>query len=222
MIRVPEPAPSEPATQTVDAPTTPATNAAARVVATLAHIASTMRTSQYAHRTRVDERVGRFDFDCSGMVGWVLWRAVPAAMRAIHSTRPVASEFAAMIARSPRGHARDGWQHVARFADARPGDVLAWANPRWYPPTDTGHTAFVAAPPRPVRGLPGYFWIRVTDSNVGGYDEDTRAPGASGFGSGQWMVAVDPATGEGSGYVIPDGATRWLFPVRIVVGRLAE
>src|SRR5690606_18379949 len=65
----------------------PATAAAARVVALLARIEAAQRESRYQHRTEVRERLGRYFWDCSGLVSWVLHRAAPRAARGIGGPR---------------------------------------------------------------------------------------------------------------------------------------
>jgi hypothetical protein len=44
-----------------------------------ARMLSAMRTTLYSHETRIDEATGRYDFDCSGFVGYALARTRRAA-----------------------------------------------------------------------------------------------------------------------------------------------
>lgn len=192
-----------------------------RVLDALARIATTMRSSRYDHDTRVDERAGRYDFDCSAMAAWVLRRSAPQALAAIGSSRPVAAGFARTISHAPVGRFARGWQHVARVADARPGDLLAWERPRWFPSNNTGHVAFVVEAPRP-HGL-GVL-VRIIDSTRYAHQDDTRDTehGQSGFGSGTLLVATNPLTGEGVGYGWFGAQTHpdWIIPTRVVIGRV--
>ncbi len=192
-----------------------------RVLDELARIAANLRTSTYDHATRVDERAGRYDFDCSAMAAYVLRRAAPGALTAVGGGRPVAASFYRTIARAPVGRAGGAWQRLARIADARPGDVLAWQRPRWFPSRNTGHVAFVAAEPR-LHDL-GVL-VRITDSTRLAHESDTRDTdrGQSGFGQGTLLVATNPLTGEGVGYGWFGAQTHpdWIIPTPVVIGRV--
>ena len=96
-----------------------------RVMAELRRIQTNVRSSVYSHTTRIDERIGRYEFDCSAMAAFVLRRAAPQALASIHSSRPLAVEFYRTIAAASTTRARNGWLHIARIEDARAGDVLA-------------------------------------------------------------------------------------------------
>ena len=192
-----------------------------RVMNELARIANTLRTSTYNHTTRIDERAGRYDFDCSAMAAYVLRRAAPEALAALASARPVAAGFARTIARAPVGRFARGWQRVARVAEARAGDVLAWQRPPWFPSHNTGHVAFVVDAPR-LHSL-GVL-VRIIDSTRHAHQVDTRDTerGASGFGSGTLLVATDPVTGAGTGYGWFGAHTQpdWIIATPVVIGRV--
>ncbi|MBL8679766.1 MAG: hypothetical protein JNK05_11400 [Myxococcales bacterium] len=197
----------------------PATPAAQRTVSLLDRIVREARATRYNHTTIVDERRGRYELDCSGLVAWVLARSSPRSLAAIHSSRPVAAEIAATIARAPIEQPRNGWQRVRRLADARPGDVFAWRNPSWLRGS-TGHTGFIVGPIEPVRGYANMFRVRITDSNVTGYDSDTRPLGTSGLGTGTSTVTIDLDTGAINGIVVGHLGTSWVLPLTVEVGRL--
>lgn len=195
----------------------------ARVVAALQQIRATMRTTRYDHRTRIEPRSGRYEFDCSTMAAWVLGRAAPRARAALPGGRPLAVNFWRTIRDAPVARARNGWQRVPRIADARPGDVLAWPRPRWFRSNNTGHVAFVAeAPTVTPRGV----LVRVTDATSVGHQDDprNRDGGPTGFGQGTLLIAVDPVTGEGTAYgwvgihTPPD----WMVETPVRVGRVSR
>ncbi|MFO0649889.1 MAG: hypothetical protein U0326_26960 [Polyangiales bacterium] len=192
-----------------------------RVLDELARIANTMRSSRYDHDTRVDERAGRYDFDCSAMAAYVLRRSAPQALASLRSGRPVAAGFARTITNAPVGRFARGWQHVPRLADARPGDLFAWERPRWFPSNNTGHVGFVVEAPRPHDlGV----LVRIIDSTRYAHQDDTRDTehGQSGFGSGTILFATNPLTGEGVGYGWFGAQTHpdWIIPTRVVIGRV--
>ena len=199
----------------------PANAAAQRTHALLQRTVSSARSTRYNHRTIVDARAGRYEFDCSGLVAWALAQTAPDALAAIRSTRPVAAEIARTIASAPEGRAQRGWQRITRVSDVRPGDVFAWRNPRWLRGS-TGHTGFVAAPIEAIDGAPTLFRVRVTDANSTGYDGDTRAVGTGGIGTGAMLFSVDPTTGAINGLVIGYRGSNWVLPLEIVIGRVSS
>lgn len=199
----------------------PANPVAQRTHALLQRTVSIARSTRYNHRTVVDARAGRYEFDCSGLVAWVLAQTAPDALAAIHSARPVAAEIARTIAHAPEDRARQGWQRVARVTDVRPGDVFAWRNPRWLRGA-TGHTGFVAGPIEPIEGDPTLFRVRITDANAMGYENDTRAVGTGGLGTGAMLFSVDPRTGAINGIVAGYQGVNWVLPLEIVVGRVSS
>jgi hypothetical protein len=190
-----------------------------RVMAVVQRIASSLRETQYRHDLRVDERHGLYEWDCSLMVAWVLARSAPRSLAAVGSHRPVAVDFVRAILHAPTLRPRSGWQRIARVADAQPGDVLAWQRPPWFPSHNSGHVAFVLAPPQPVQG--GVL-IRIADASSYNHDADTRA-GGTGFGMGTILITTDPSTGEGTGYGwfgIYSG--EWIVQTPVVIGRVAD
>lgn len=173
-------------------PAPPATPEAARVVALLERIQREQRDAAYQHRTSVRERAGRYRWDCSGLVSWILHRAAPRAGRAIGADRTTARGIHRLIARAPEGRSRRGWQRLAHIEDARPGDVFAWRTPPGSPSRHTGHTGFVLERPRPVPGIRDAYAVRIADSIVGPHEDDTRPEGtAGGLGFGVMVFLTD-------------------------------
>lgn len=199
----------------------PANAAAQRTHALLQRTVASARSTRYNHRTIVDARAGRYEFDCSGLVAWVLAQTAPDALAAIRSARPVAAEIARTIAHAPEDRAQRGWQRVARVSDVRPGDVFAWRNPRWLRGS-TGHTGFVAGPIEAIEGDPTVFRVRITDANASGYESDTRAVGTGGIGTGAMLFSVDPSTGAINGIVVGYRGSNWVLPLEIVIGRVSS
>lgn len=201
-------------------PLPPATAAGARIVETLARVQASQRDTAYQHRTAVNERLGRYRWDCSGMVSWVIRRAAPRAGRAMGAERLAARGIYRMIERAPVGRARAGWERLAHIEAARPGDVFAWLTPPGSPSRHTGHTGFVVEPPRPVEGLRDAYAVRVADSIVGPHQDDTRAPNtAGGLGTGVFVFLTD---GEGHATHYGWHGTRTAGYVRtpVIFGRL--
>jgi hypothetical protein len=192
------------------------TSATARVLSIIDRIRSNLRSSTYRHTLRVNERVGLYDFDCSAMASWILSRSAPRALATVGGGRPLAVDFFRTIVRAPADRPRSGWQRVARVIDARPGDVLAWQRPRWFPSHNTGHVAFVVGDPEPfANGV----LLRIADASSYNHEDDSRG-GSTGFGTGVILVTTDPATGEGTGYGwFGRGSGEWVVPTPVVIGR---
>lgn len=191
-----------------------------RVLAVLGDVAARHRVGRYSHDTRIDVRSGRYEWDCSAMAAYVLRRSAPGTVRAITNARPVAVDFYRAISRAPAVPNRGPWMHVRRVAEAQPGDVIAWPRPRWFPSRNTGHVAFVIAPPQPVEG--GVL-VRIADSTSVGHQDDTRdhRAGQTGFGHGTLLIATDPSTGAGTAYGWAGRYTpaEWMVATPVVVGR---
>jgi hypothetical protein len=175
----------------------PATPEAARVAAEAARIVANVRTAVYSHSTKTDEAAGVYELDCSGLVRYVLRRTSPGHLAAVvaetaeTSTLPRAVEFYSVFkARLDTGLPRGGWAAVPRLLDARPGDIIAWRLPVALP-GNSGHIVIVAA--TPVAEPDGSVRVVVIDSTTTPHDSDTRAPGATGVGSGTMWFRVDAA-----------------------------
>lgn len=202
---------------------TPGARGPAGVMAVLAEMAQGMTATRYQHRTVVRQRRGEYFFDCSGMAAWVLSRAAPAAMRAVSrpdGARPVAATFHQAIDRVEPGTTRGAWQRVEHAASARPGDVLAWRRPPWFPSRSTGHVAFIVSEPVPSPGpVPGVL-LRIADATRYPHEDDSRAEGETGFGTGVILVATDDA-GRPAGYGWYGSASQpdWVVPCEMVIGR---
>jgi len=193
-----------------------------RVVQVLERIERKVRHTAYKPVLRVNERIGRYEFDCSAMAGWVLARSAPRARKAIGRKRPVARDFYRIIRRSPTTRARRGWRKLAHIGQAQPGDVLAWKRPPWFRSRNTGHVAFVIEPPRPAGNG---FLIRIVDATSLPHGQDTRSGNATGFGRGTLYVPVDPATGQGTAYGWFGQRSldkNWLIETPVVIGRVSR
>lgn len=173
-------------------PGAPESRGAERVLETLARIEGKLSTTRYQHRTVVRERRGLYAWDCSGMAAWILERAAPRALSAIHRERPVARSFHDVIARSPTDQARRGWRRLAHVEEARPGDVFAWRRPPEWGNRITGHVGFVLERARPVPQWEGAYTMRIVDATSLPHQDDTRTRGGpGGYGHGTLLFMTD-------------------------------
>jgi cell wall-associated NlpC family hydrolase len=197
---------------------------ASPVVAELRRVAANLRSTRYAHGTRIDERAGRYDFDCSAMATFVLARSAPranaAVMRRNGRGRPVARDFHDVIAASPADRPREGWLRLARAQDLRPGDVIAWRRPPSVASRNTGHVAFVIGAPRRIDREGRRYLVRVADSTSIPHGDDTR-PRAhrSGFGYGNLTLFVETPGADPTAYGWYGLDTRIDFRTHIALGR---
>ena len=195
-----------------------------RIIALLRRVATNLRHSAYSHVTRVDEAAGRYEFDCSGMVAWVLRRTAPVALGAVtwrlKRHRPLARDFYRRIAATRSGASRYGWLRVPQVADARCGDVIAWLRPPQLRSPNTGHVAFIVGAPGRVPGRPDHYLLRIADASRYQHQDDSRrGTGRTGFGFGTILVIADSATGAPAAYGWVGRRSRWVFPTRIAIGR---
>ena len=196
-----------------------------RVVKLLGEVRANLRDSRYTHATLVNEKVGRYEFDCSGMAAWVLRRVAPKAHGAVlwrsKGSRPLARDYYSQIAAVPAGAPKNGWSRVERVSDTRPGDVIAWLRPKEVRSTNTGHVAFVVDAPRPTAEVPHGYLLRIADASQYQHEDDTRAEtGKTGFGMGTILVVADPETDTPVAYGWVGVRSAWLLETRIAIGRV--
>jgi hypothetical protein len=162
-------------------------------------------------------------WDCSGMATWVLRRAAPRALESIgkpNGRRPLAVHFFRKIARISPGKRRGAWMRVPSAGHARPGDLIAWKRPSWFPSKSTGHVAFVVGMPRLNTGsVPGVL-LRIADASKFKHEDDSRDPGTTGYGTGVILLPTDDA-GQPLGYGWVGSRTEpdWVVPAELVIGR---
>ena len=201
-----------------------APNAGARVVALLGKIDASLTDSRYSPITYVNPKLGVYEFDCSGMVSWVLQRAAPGAWQSVRAYSPtgrlVARDFVRAIAAVSDGRPTWSWQRVIRIEDAEPGDVIAWLKPQGWQSAVTGHVGFVLARPVASRRAPGAFLVRFADASRYQHQDDSRAAsGRDGFGSGTVLFVTDSQTGAPTAYGWFGDESAWVAETQIVIGR---
>jgi len=196
-----------------------------RILERVARIAETLRDAKYNHATVVNEREGRYEFDCSGFVTWVLRRTAPGAHAALLSRsakqRPLARDYYWEMAKAPaRDDAPRGVRKVERIDEARAGDIVAWLKPSMLRSPHTGHVGFLLEAPRAVPELENGFVVRIADASSYQHDEDDRyGTGRTGFGSGVILLVADPATGAPKAYGWFGLRSAYVFETPIALGR---
>lgn len=164
----------------------------ARVVAEARRILGNVKTTQYQHKTQIDETHGAYALDCSGLVCRILQKAAPHQLAAIaiedHHSRQRAWEFYESFKKAGTT-AVPGWKAIGRMLDAQPGDVLARRAKDILPGESTGHVMIIDA--TPVEEAPGRIRVVVIDSTSRPHANDTRPAGTNGVGRGTIWVEVD-------------------------------
>ena len=157
------------------------------------HVFGAMRATAYTHTTTIEASAGRFEFDCSGFVGYVLAQSQPRALaelRAATKRRPLARHFVTFFQQLS---AASAWRKIDRAEDLAPGDVIAWLKPADVVTKNTGHVMIVRA--RPVRDErhPDVWSVQIIDSTAvpHGKGDSRKERGLTGLGTGEVLLVVD-------------------------------
>lgn len=157
-------------------------------------ILANTRDTHYQHRTEVDEEIGRYWLDCSGLASFVLRHVDTNALDVVencdHEGHPRAYAYHDVFASAPTNAAEvtNGWLRLERIAELRPGDLMAWRKPEWKSGESTGHIVIVDDPPEAVTND---FWrVSVIHS--------TGSPGTGGVARATIWFTVDD-TGRPNG-----------------------
>lgn len=172
---------------------------------------SSMKSTFYQPKTQVDREAGSYRYDCVGFVSYALKHATPEAWATVFKATGIApgripsppkyQAFFASLATTPQ----PGWQAVAKAAELRAGDVVAWEHRT---KTAVGHAVILAA--APVAAGEGAWQVEVYDSTGSPHTDDSR-PGderaqplaesgrRSGLGRGKLVLIADPVSGALTG-----------------------
>ncbi len=192
-----------------------------QVMRTIRRMTEQMKETHYVHGIEVHVKKGYFAFDCSGMVDWLLRGATPVARRSLQrglESRPLARDFVQHLAVIEPGQERGGWLRIARIADARPGDVIAWLKPKIVHSANTGHVAIIMLEPRPRAAGDSAYLVRVADASRLMHEDDTRH-GKGGYGIGTILIETHPVTGVPSGFHFGGSRAEFALGTKIVIGR---
>ncbi|MFK7910424.1 MAG: hypothetical protein AB8F34_07450 [Akkermansiaceae bacterium] len=198
-----------------------ASSAGARFSAKLEEMLASLKSSRYQHRTDIDVLAGRFNCDCSGLLGYVLSNSFPEAFLALKGdlapwkSRPLAATFYQTFDRVGE-HGNGLWQRVPRLIDVRPGDLIAWRKPELEKGKSTGHVCMVAG--FPLIEEDGRIRIRVIDSTNKPHENDTRRDEKNGFGAGEMWFKVNNK-GRPVAYISRKGGKQ-IGSNLILIGRL--
>ena len=170
----------------------PANAAAQSVHDEAMRIVESTKLTEYRHNTDINEDKGSYYCDCSGFVGYVLNRTAAKETGkgpfGDGRKRPLAMDYEKGFAKAPTTANSDGgWQQVARLADARPGDVIAWRHEK-PKPGNTGHVVIVDK--RPVVEEDGLVRVEIIDSTTLP-SSDLKGKGKSGVGRRTMWFTID-------------------------------
>jgi len=168
---------------------------AERILGEACRILANAKTSQYSHRTKVDEENGSYALDCSGLAVLILKRVAPEQLANVPrngKSRPRAVEFHTAIAAAPSDEkGAKGWRRIEKLVDARPGDFIVWRKEEIKTGDSTGHVVLVNQ--APVEDEGGRLRVVVIDSTGSGHADDTRGDGENGVGRGTMWFDMDAA-----------------------------
>lgn len=196
--------------------------AAARLVQEDERQLSIMRSTHYQHKTDVDEGAGRFDYDCSGFLDYVLRSVAPDAYKELpvskpSAKRPLAQDFYALF--SGLAQPSGSWSTVPKASELEPGDIVSWLRPPDNDSNNTGHVMLVRAKPSRNPQESDELLVPVIDSTSSPHAADSRAKGQTGLGSGTIGLIVD-AAGRAVSYRWRGGLSRREEITPIALGRL--
>jgi hypothetical protein len=181
---------------------------------------SAMKETHYQHATLVDEAIGKFFYDCSGMVDYALGRVLPGAAKVLPtstSKRPLAGDIERFLHNAVRQPVA-GWQALTRVDKLGPGDLVAWQATEDSTTGDTGHVMVVLAAPTPDPRRAGEWLVPVADSTVSPHALDSRHRGQTGLGTGTIGLAVD-ANDAPIAFYWQGGVSKRATPTEIALGR---
>jgi hypothetical protein len=197
------------------------------VLSEIERVSRNVRSTRYSHSTHIDERAGRYDFDCSAMATFLLAHGAPhardAVLRENGHGRPVARDFHDVISQASVGRSRNGWMRIAHVADLRPGDVIAWRRPPSLASSNTGHVAFVYSTPKRLDREGRRYLVRVVDSTSIPHGDDSRShEHTSGFGFGNIVLFTEKPGEDPTAYGWYGLPTRIDFRTHIALGRAVD
>jgi hypothetical protein len=168
--------------------------AASPLLARAYRMIENLKATTYQHVTDIDEQTGEYYCDCSGFVSYLLRKEMPAQYAAVPYPKPFrhprAVDFHDAFAAAPT-EAVEGtkWVRIARLADARAGDVVAWRKATIPKMGVTGHIVLLDSTPKPVG--PDLYEVVVIDSTSRPHKDDTRTGDETGVGRGTIYLRVD-------------------------------
>lgn len=180
-----------------------------------------MKSSVYQHRTDVDESVGRFNFDCSGLLDYALQKIAPQAYAEVPvsiSKRPLAQDFYELFSHSPPKSSH--WVQVSNMSRVRAGDVVVWLRASNSDSHNTGHIMIVRAKPT-VSHQSDERLISVIDSTSSPHAQDSRSKTQTGLGTGVIGVIVN-SQDQPIKFRWKGGESKLQQKTDITVGRLRE
>ena len=185
-------------------------------------IVGRVRSSTYAHKTRVDEAAAEYDLDCSGLVDYALGRVCPDALDTLPRNgagkRPLAKHFVELIDGLAPGQKKGRWKRVGKAAELAPGDVVAWLKPADVTSNNTGHVMIVRGPVSVERGEVSVPVIDSTSMRHGA-DDSRFASKATGVGLGTIHLIVSES-GAPVGYRWSNGKKARNHSCIVALGRI--
>jgi hypothetical protein len=191
-----------------------------QVAAEALRILENTQETNYQHDPFIDEATGTYDVDCSGLVSYILGRVAPNHLNLIpmsgSESRLLAHDYYTFFSLLPN-EITNGWRQILYLADARRGDLIAWALPP--PNVDTGHIFIVAADPVPIDD--NTLAIMAYDASDIFHDDDSRGNGPgqfrTGVGSGTFHLQISSA---GTPVAFQFDASDPFFSENIAIGRI--
>ncbi|NIA09466.1 MAG: hypothetical protein GWP10_07005 [Nitrospiraceae bacterium] len=175
------------------------------VVNKLDYVVSNLNDTEYDHgpidSEYINESIGKYHTDCSGLADFVLNDVLPDHYERINESathkkwgRPRALDYYEFF-RNRTNHTGgdNGWQRIYWMKNARPGDVIAYTYEPGGNKTDTGHVMFVYSTLEKMEGRKEYTFL-IADSTS--KEHGTRIGPGDGVGYGRIWMGVDDEKGR--------------------------
>ncbi len=164
-------------------------SSASQVLYQAKQILSNLKSTQYSHKTEVNEKSGIYILDCSALACYILSRAAPISLAFVpvdpDHRHARAKNFYDTFLNAQIGNTYNAWQRILRLMDAEAGDLIVWRRNPTPLIKNTEHME------KPVKEKDGAIRVVVLDSSRSRHARDTRQKEGGGVGAGIMWFRVD-------------------------------
>jgi hypothetical protein len=194
-------------------------------------ILGNIRDTKYVHAkidgAHINESIGRYYTDCSGLAGYILLNELRGHFNAINKTAgptkrgiPYAKHYYEHFKKQP-AHDAKCWQRIPLYEDIKPGDVIAYVYGDSKERKNTGHVMIAYSQLEKTEGEEEWCFL-IVDSTASPHREPETRGGEgepeNGVGKGEICLGVD----ERGRYLRWDGHGSSKLRRLVSIGRAVE